>query len=717
MLVALPSSVAFGILVYSNLGQEYSGRGAMAGLLGAAMLGLVAPFIGRNAGLISAPCAPAAAVLSALIAEIVAGKEGHLDANTILPLLALTTLVSALLQILYGVLGGGKLIKFIPYQVVSGYLSGVALIIALGQVPKLFGFPKGTPLLTGLMSPELWKWQGLAVGVVTMAATVLAPKLTKRIPSAICGLLGGVLGYFALALFDPSLLRLEGNPLVIGAIRADGSVLDQITAQGRALLEVNWTTLKMVFVPACTLSILLSIDTLKTCVGLDALTRNRHQPNRELIGQGLGNLASFFVGGMPGAGTMGPTLVNVSSGGSTPRAGVVEGVFVLLALAFLGGVIAWVPIGALAGILLVIAWRMFDRHVFKLLLHPLGRTDFLVIAAVVTVALSVDLIAASGVGIALAIFLFIRDQIHAGVILHKESLSRMPSKTRRDEAERGVLREVGDQGVICMLQGNLFFGTTDQLYTQLEEEIRTKRFLLLDLRRVRSIDYTAVHLFEQIHIRLEERGGNLMFSGMPSAELAQHQFEKYLKELGLLEDGNGVIVWDTLDEGLVWMEEQMLKTSGLVRVKNLHRLDLHNFSLFREFDAVTLESLAASITERSVLEGEKVFSSEEVSDEVFLVRRGGVRILMPLAAGKHHHLETISAGGLFGEIAFLDFGARSSDAVATEATDLYVLSRARFNAYSLADPEIGVRVFARLAVAIARGIRERDVELRTLEER
>ena len=208
-----------------------------------------------------------------------------------------------------------------------------------------------------------------------------------------------------------------------------------------------------------------------------------------------------------------------------------------------------------------------------------------------------------------------------------------------------------------------------------------------------------------------------MFSGMPSAELAQHQFERYLAELGLLEDGNGVIIWDTLDEGLVWMEEQILNASGVVRSKEQHLLDLHNFSLFREFDHAVLESLAACISLKSVQAGESVFSSGEVGDEVFLVRRGVVRILMPLPAGKHHHLETVSSGGLFGEIAFLDRGARSSDAIAAEPTDLYVLSREHFNEHSRAHAEIGVRIFARLAVAIARGIRERDVELRALEER
>lgn len=718
MLVALPSSVAFGILVYSSLGQEYSGRGAMAGLLGAAVLGLITPFIGRNPGLISAPCAPAAAVLAALVSELLAGKEGaSLTAAGILPILAWTTLLSALLQILYGTLGGGKLIKFIPYQVVTGYLSSVGLIIAIGQLPKLFGFPKGTPLFSGLFAPSLWKWESLLVGIVTIAFTLLAPRLTKRIPPAICGLFGGITAYLALGFFVPSLRQLEGNPLVIGAIQANGSILEQVYAQLSSLFEVKWETLKLVFIPALTLSILLSIDTLKTCVGLDALTQTRHQPNRELIGQGLGNLASFFVGGMPGAGTMGPTLVNVTSGGRTPRAGVIEGLFVLLALLLLGKWIAWVPIGALAGILLVIAWRMFDRNVFKLLLHPLGRIDFAVIASVILVALSVDLIAASGIGIAMAILLFIRDQIHTGVIFRKYELGQLSSKTRRGEAERRVLEQNGGDGLICLLQGNLFFGTTDQLYSQLDHDIQNKRFLLMDLRRVRSIDYTAAHLFEQIHNRLEKRGGNLMFCGMPSGAFVQVQFERYLEELGLLKKGNGILVWDTLDEGLEWMEEQTLAARGFGHRSQQSLLSLPEFNLFREFDESTLAAIGSCVSELFVDSGKKVFSCGDSGDEVFFVRSGSVRILMPLSAGKHHHLTTISKGGIFGQMGFLDREARTVDAEAKEPLHLYALSRQKFNERSRSHAAVGAQVFARLALATAHRLRSVDEELRLLQER
>jgi SulP family sulfate permease len=718
MLVALPSSVAFGILVYTAMGQEYAGQGAMAGLLGAAALGIVAPLFGRTGGLISAPCAPAAAILTALVAGLLAGEGGaKLGPEAIMPMMALTALLSALFQTMYGLVGGGRLIKFIPYQVVSGYLSGVGLLIAIGQLPKLLGLPKGTSLTHGLMSPGLWKWQGLAVGIVTMAVMALAPLVTKKMPAVILGLFGGIMAYFALAPFSPGLLELRGNPLIIGPLQASGSLLEAFSGRAYSMLQIDFGSMHRILVPALTLSVLLSIDTLKSCVGLDVLTRSRHNSNRELIGQGLGNLASFLVGGMPGAGTMGPTLVNVTSGGRTPRSGVIEGFFVLLALLLLGTLIAWVPIGALAGILLMIAWRMFDKNMFDLLRHPAGRLDFCVIAGVIIVALTVDLIAASGVGIAMAILLFIRDQVRGSVIRRKRYLNQMSSKTRRQPDEREILDRDGNQAVFCELQGNLFFGTTDQLFSQLEPDLRTRRFLLLDMRRVLSIDYTAVHLFEQMHSQLSERGGRLLFSGMPSGILEQRDFERYLAEMGLVRGENGVMITETQDGALEWMEERILEAAGHIRNDEEKLLALKDFRLFREFNEDELASLAGCIAEQTLTQGEKAFRSGDEGDELYLVRRGILRVLLPLEGGKYHHLATVCQGGVIGELAFLDRGVRSADVEARVDTDVYVLSRRRFNELARANAAMGVQVFARLALSIAESLRQTDSELRILEER
>ncbi|MBF0501254.1 MAG: SLC26A/SulP transporter family protein [Candidatus Riflebacteria bacterium] len=718
MLVALPSSIAFGVIVYTAMGPEYIGHGVMTGILGVVALGIVAPIFGRTGGLISAPCAPAAAVLSALVAEVVAGKGiTGVEVARLPALMSLTILISAGLQIFYGTIGWGRLIKFIPYPVVSGYLSGVGILIAISQLPRLFGWPSGTPFFHGLFSPGLWKWQGLFVGLITMAVMRVAHRITNKVPGPVLGLTAGIISYFVLASFDPELMRLNGNSLILGPIHAAGSLFDEISGRVASMATINIASLKLVFIHAVTLSILLSIDTLKTCVVLDAMTRSRHNSDRELVGQGMGNLAAFMIGGMPGAGTMGPTLVNVTSGGRTPRSGIIEGVSAVLVLLLMSHMIAWVPIGALAGIMIVIAIRMFDRSMFLLLRSPAGRLDFAVIMAVILIAVTIDLIAASGVGVALAILLFIRDQIKGSVIRRKSYLNIVPSKIRRLASERSILKQHGDQGVVCELHGNLFFGTTDQLFSQLETDLRTKRFILVDMRRVQSMDYTAAHLFQQMQARLQERDGQLLFSGMPSGLYNPQDFESYLGQLDIIRAEGGVMVSETLNGALEWMEERILEGAGIRRNAEETPLALKEFELFRGLDSKTLDTLAICVRELTVSRDNKIFVQGDRGDELFLVRRGSVRILLPLEGGRRHHVADVGRGDFFGELAFLDRGVRSAEAEAKVATDLFVLSRAQFDTYVQSVDSVGVQVFSRLALVIAERLRQTDFELQALEDR
>jgi SulP family sulfate permease len=199
------------------------------------------------------------------------------------------------------------------------------------------------------------------------------------------------------------------------------------------------------------------------------------------------------------------------------------------------------------------------------------------------------------------------------------------------------------------------------------------------MRHVRSIDYTAVHLFEQMHALLAERGGQLLFSGMPSGILEQRDFERYLAQMGLVRAGDGVMISETRDSALEWMEERILEAAGYVRGIEEELLELKDFRLFRELNEAELASLAGCIEELSLRQGEKAFRSGEQGDELFLVRRGILRVLLPLGGGKYHHLATICQGGVIGELAFLDRGIRSADVEARVDTDLYSPARASMN--------------------------------------
>jgi len=718
MLVAMPSSIAFGVLVYSTLGSDYAGAGALAGIIGAAAIGIAAPLIGRTGGLISAPSAPAAAVLSSLVAGLIAGNSG-IAPSDVLPLMAIAALFSAALQVLYGVIGGGRLIKYVPYPVISGYLSGVGILIAIAQLPRFFSLPKGTPLLKGLISPWLWNLDGLAIGIVTISIVLITTKMAKKIPAAIFGLFGGMLLYFILALFSPGLLELQDNPLIIGPVYASGAFFDTMKGRIPDLFSFDPGLIRLIIVPSITLSVLLSIDTLKTCVVLDVLTRKRHNSNRELIGQGVGNMVSFVAGGIPGSGTMGPSLINLTSGGRSPRSGIIEGILVIVTLLLLSRVVAWVPISALAAILLVIAWRMFDwRSMVRLLRSRAGRLDLAVIFGVILVAVAVDLVSAALVGVALSILLFIRDQIQWSVIHARRGLDQVSSKTIRPDVEREILKQHGSEAVLCELEGNLFFGTTDQLFSQLEEDLRTRRFILLDMRRVQSMDYTAAHLFEQMQAMLEERGGRLLFTGMPSGLHDSRNFEGYLAQLGVVrKEGGGIMISQTMDSALEWMEDRILEEYNVIKKGDGPALKLKDFDLFRGLDDDQIKGLLGCVSEISVQEGQRIFSAGDPGDELYLVRRGSVKVLLPLKGNIFHHLATVERGDFFGEVSFLDRSPRSTSIEAKVPTDLYILSRSRFNEQSHSDPVLGVQVFARLALTLAKRLRHTDAELQVLEER
>jgi SulP family sulfate permease len=389
----------------------------------------------------------------------------------------------------------------------------------------------------------------------------------------------------------------------------------------------------------------------------------------------------------------------------------------LLSLLFLGPLLAWIPVASLAGILLVIAFRMFDRSALRLLFNPSGRFDFMVIFSVVVVALTVDLIAASGVGIAMAIILFIRDQIRETVVLQKTSLNMISSKTRRMETEKAILAKDGSTALICRLQGNLFFGTTDQFSRTIEGDLAQARYLLLDMRRVHSLDYTAFHLLERIHTQLEEKGGHLLFSGMPSHLYAKRDFERYLSQMGLVNQTNSVLIFPTFDSALEWMEEAILRDNGISHSGEERALELSEFQLFRDFSAQELNHLKECMSTKLIYKGESIVKMGDRGDEIFLVRRGSFRALLPLSGGRYHHLATFEQGSFFGELAFLDHESRSANIEAKTDAEVFIFSRSHFNARSLAAPQLGAQVFARLASAIAQRLRVTDMELRVAEDR
>ncbi|MEZ6186393.1 MAG: SLC26A/SulP transporter family protein [Planctomycetota bacterium] len=705
-LVAFPSAIAFGLVVFASLGPERAGQGALYGMLGAVALGLVAGALGGRPGNVSAPCAPAAAVLAALTGALVDRDRGP---ELVLAVLSLAGLAVGALQLLVGILGGGRLIKFIPYPVVAGYLAAVGLSIVVSQVPKLLALPPHTELLPALTQPGLWRPAALTVGGLTIAATLLAPKLTARLPAPIVGLAVGGVAYAALCLVEPA-LRSVDNPLVIGRLGEGGSPLPSWAPRWRGLRALQLQDLETALIPATTLGLLLCVDALKTSVLVDSLTRTRHDSDRELRAQGVANLCAALLGGMPGSATAGPTLVNVSSGGRTRRSGIVAGAVALLTLVALSGLLAWVPQAALAGILIVIGLRMVDARTVDLARRRETAFDFCVVLTVVLTAFAVDLIVAAGVGVVLSILLFLRDQIGAHVVRRTLRGQTVSSKNRRLPEQRALLRAEGERIVIYQLQGNLFFGTADQLFHELEPQLTAGRIVILDLHRVGSLDFTAGRLLHQIAAQLGEAGGELVFANVDPCQTP------YLEHFGVLGPGGCARAFADADDALGWAEDRLLEAAGLLDHPSAPPLALGELSLFQDLSPAQLEAVSEHVSARSFAPGERVFSCGEPGDSLFLVRRGSVRILLPLSGGATKHLATFGRASVFGDMAFLVPGPRSAHAEAETATDVYCLSRAAARALVASHPDVGSSIYARLGAALAERLRDADQELRLLAE-
>lgn len=713
MLVALPSAIAFGVTIFAPLGGSYAAQGAIAGIIGVTVLGLVASVFGGTSRLITAPCAPAAAVLAAFAIQLMASGT---DPESVVIMIGIMGLLCGLIQISFGAVGLGQLIKYMPFPVVSGYLTGVGIIIIASQLPKWLGVPSGTSLWQSLTSPALWQWQGVVVGVVTMTVMLLAPRFVKLIPAAILALASGLATYFCLAIADPALLLQSGNALIIGPlVGGDASVMNTISQRWAGIRGVSFADLLQLLVPAATLAVLLSIDTLKTCVVLDALTRSRHDSNRELVGQGLGNFAASVIGGVPGAGQMGATLVNMSSGAQTRASGFIEGALALGAFLMLGSLIAWIPIAALAGILIVIGARMIDRESLQLRKSSTTILDFLVIVAVVTTALSVSLIAASVVGIALAVVLFIREQIGGAVVRRRTLGNQIFSKRVRLADEMAILEKCGDGTVIFELQGSLFFGTANQLLTTLEADLKSRRFVILDMRRVQSVDLTAVHVLDQIRATLAERNATLIFSQLPEHVPSGQDMRKYFDAIGLVraEHGMQTRTFPTLDDALEWVEERLIEVEHLDQVVET-LLEPREMDVFAGRQDSTLTALVDCMEIRSYKAGEKIFAFGDGGDELFLIRRGAVRIVLPISDKQTHHVATFGRKDFFGEMAFLDSVPRSADAIAFTDVDLFVLSRARFNSLADEHKRLTIDLMTSIARVLAVRLRYANTELRAL---
>ncbi len=709
MLVALPAAIGFGVSVYAPLGGDYATYGAIAGILGVSILGIIAPLLGGTSRLISAPSAPAAAVLSAFALEY---TTAGITASSVFVMLMLIGVLAGVFQLLFGRMGLGQLIKYMPFPVVSGYLSGVGLVIITSQLPNFVGSPHGEHFWQSLQHPFMWQWQSLLIGGMTLLAMVMGNRWFRSFPTVIIAFIVGIMTYAFLGWCD-STLFLPQSTLIVGSISEQGSfpMVQSIVQRWDGVWELSGERIKEVVFPALTLAALLSIDTLKTSIVLDSMTHTFNDPNQELIAQGASNVTSAVFGGMSGSGTMGPTMVNLSSGATSNLSGLFEGIMALVAFALFGEFIGWIPIAALAGILMVVGFRMIDPHSVKLLRSQTTVFDFCIIVIVALTALSVSLIAAAGVGLVLAMILYLMRQMGESILYRQLDGNEIKSKIIRNHFKESLLQAQGGMLSVYELQGSLFFGTAHQLYAMLKNDLPDKKYLILDMKRVETVDLTAAHVLLQLKDILHERGGYLLLSRLPHKLPSGEDLERYFHHVGVLKHLSPAMIFDNLDEAVEWVEESILRENHS-EVSPQGMLTLSQFDLFKERRSDTLDEIEKLLECQWYKKGERIYSQGESNGEIFLIRQGRVRLLLPSSHGeKSIHLGTYEEGNFFGEFSFLEGTSHYTHSVAERDTHLYRISREAFDLFAQHHKKASLHFMQSLATVLAQRLRLTRSEL------
>ncbi|NNE67172.1 MAG: SLC26A/SulP transporter family protein [Pyrinomonadaceae bacterium] len=690
----LPQSMAFGVVLLTPYGIS-AGIGALAGLIGAAALSIASGLAGGTKGIISSPTGPMLILFTSALAMIAANSK-----DTGFLLLGMLVLVVSIgvVQVLIGLSGGGKLIKFIPYSVVVGFMTGSAVLMLISQIGPL-SVAGGDPRWAS------WIWLPPLVAAATFLITYLLPKFTKTIPATIAGLIGGT------ALFH-GFLYFAGAPAPKAWTIGQLPGLESINLAFDPALASNlpWAGLAIAAIAG---AVLASLDTLLTAVIADVVTGTRHSARRELVGQGFGHIFGGLAGGIAGAGTTGATVVAVNSGGRR-WAGLAAGITILAIVWFGGSIGTILPIAVLAGIIIRVSVGMIEQDILTWLKERESRADAIIAVSVTVVTVFYDLMAAVGLGVFIAIIMYIRDQVKAPVIHRRFSGIEVHSVRHRTHVQREALLRKGSRIVGCELRGDLFFATADQLYEELVPDLEPSTILILNLRRVRRVDLTGAKILQQLGERLHAGGGTLAFCEVHEGIGLGHDVAEALLRMSPDSSDAGVKTLIGMDEALEYAENILLEEDGLGDTDIERRVDVVEMEILADLSKEMVEALRESFEFRTYSAGDVVFDGGEDGSELFFVASGQVDIRLVTTEHHYKRLATYPAGTVFGEVAFLSPGPRSAGAVAVSATELAVLDQAHFEKLSESHPAAAIALIRGLSKLQSEELRWSAQELQRL---
>ncbi len=510
-IIALPLAIAFGIA---------SGVSPQQGLITAVVAGFLVSFFGGSHFLIGGPTGAFIVIVYGIVAQY--GISG----------LIVATVLAGIILVLMGIFKLGSIIKFIPYPIVVGFTSGIAVVIFSTQVKDFLGLsienlpsefiPQWGAYFTHLATFRLHEFL-LSLGCLLVI--IFWPKVTNKVPGSLIAIILGTAASILLTKFGVAEFATIGSkfPELANGIEVPKPVAPQIT----------WDTVQNMFQPAFTIALLCAIESLLAAMVADGVTGKKHNSNTELIGQGIANIITPFFGGIPATGALARTMANINNGGKSPVAGLVHAVVLLLIFLFLMPYAVYIPLGCLAAILVMVAYNMSEWKTFKYLLKG-NKTDVAVLLITFFLTVIIDLTVAIEVGLVLAIILFVKriSETSSIKILEGDTVPGTENDEKAMLADTEHL-DVDPAVEIYEIDGPFFFGLASKL-DELDHDLRKTgiKVRIIRMRKVPFMDSTGLNNLRSLWKRSSKEGVQIILSGVNDNVLAYLNKVGFAQELG-----------------------------------------------------------------------------------------------------------------------------------------------------------------------------------------
>ncbi|MBQ7040432.1 MAG: STAS domain-containing protein, partial [Clostridia bacterium] len=457
-----------------------------AGIYTAIVAGFVTAFFGGSSVQITGPTAAFATIVAGIVAAN--GTDG----------LMLATIMAGIILVVMGLCRFGVLIKYIPYTITTGFTSGIALTILIGQLKDFFGltFPEGTHAVETMEklsavfgSVATFNWQACLVGVIALAILIVWPKVSKKIPGSLIAVIVGVL---IVKLFNM-------NVNTIGDLYTISRTPPQFS-----IPSFNFDMVSDLLPSAFTIAILAGIESLLSCVVSDGMINDKHNSNTELMAQGAGNIFSALFGGIPATGAIARTAANVKNGGRTPVSGMVHAVVLLLILVALMPYAAWIPMPVIAAILFMVAYNMSEWRQFANIVKTAPKSDIAVLVLTFVLTVVFDLVVAIEIGLLVAVFLFMKRMADV------TNIRPWTKDDQMNENDGGRLKKIPPKTEVYEINGPMFFATSDKVASiPVKEGVKV---IIIRMRNIPALDVSALRSLASVYEHCEKREIRVLFS-------------------------------------------------------------------------------------------------------------------------------------------------------------------------------------------------------------